>query len=402
MLLEIYHHVLQSVSGRKRVADYLGMNPVAEDVYVIAIGKAAEGMMQGAKDILDNHLVSGVVITKQGYETGVFDHDDTVEIVLSSHPIPDESSLAAGQRLIDYIQSIPRDVHCLFLVSGGTSSLVEVLPEGITLDDLRRVNAWALANGLSIHQINRLRKSLSCIKGGRLASYLGSGHVTQLLISDVEGDDPAVIGSGLLVPDEHMEHLSSLPDWITALLAHTPALPAENAKQFDHIDTHVIARLSDALQAAADMARVRGHTVYLESQPVSGDVAVVAESIMYTVMAGPAGIYIRGGEPTVCLPDKPGRGGRMQALALAAALRIQGREDIQLLAVATDGADGPGDDAGALVDGHTIQRGEFEGLNAVSCLTSADAGTFLEAAGDLIQTGPTGTNVTDLIIALKQ
>jgi len=403
-LLEIYHAALAAVSGRTRVRDYLNRHPIDGAVYAVAVGKAAVSMMEGALDVLGQRIAAGLLITKYGHTNPRICAGGTVTCREGAHPYPDQACLEAGAALLKFLDHAPADASLVFLISGGASALVEVLPAGVSLSDLERVNQWLLESGLDIKDVNRVRRRLSCIKGGRLAQHLGSRRALNLLISDVAGDDPAVIGSGLLAaargePDP-LRGLE-LPPWIAKLAEAAPPCPSPDDAIFRKVHARIIACLQDALRAAADKGAELGYAVRLDLTPRSGDVGELAQAVIHEMQAGGAGLYICGGEPTVHLPSHPGRGGRMQALALTIAELVSGCDDVLVLAASTDGSDGPGDDAGALVDGTTIERGELAGLDARACLETADAGRFLEASGDLIQTGPTGSNVTDVIFCLK-
>ena len=268
---------------------------------------------------------------------------------------------------------------------------------------LQQLNEWLLGSGLAIDSINRLRKSVSAIKAGRLATFLGQRSARVLMISDVPDNRAAVIGSGLLVP-HHQEELAiteqRLPEWILHLVSRAPPLAHESA--FSNIENVILATSRDASLAASDAAASLGLATQLHREVFQGDAEQLGSAFARDVIDGPVGITIWGGESTVRLPEHPGRGGRNQHLALAAALELSGRDDCYLLAAGTDGSDGPTEDAGALVDGATIDRGALEGLDGLRALHGADAGTFLEASGDLVQTGPTGTNVMDLVIGYKE
>lgn len=388
------------MNGRACVREYLKTHPLQGNVYLVAIGKAAVSMTEGALDSLGNGITRGIVITKAGH--GKYWHTAAIACLEAGHPLPDESSLAAGAALLDFIAAAPPDAQLLFLISGGASALVEVLPDEISLADLVRVHHWLLGAGLDIAQMNHVRKALSTIKGGRLAKHLCGRTTINLLISDVPDDDPCIIGSGLLIanPDDDTPDLN-LPDWITRLIDHAPPLPLADSTCFKTIHTTIIATLTDAMHAAAESARQKDYAVHLHKAIFNDDAMVLGERFATELMTAEPGLHIWGGESTVVLPAKPGRGGRNQTLALAAAQKIKNRADIMVLAGATDGTDGPTGDAGALVDGATILRGEQEELNAAQCLARADTGRFLEASGDLIHTGPTGTNVMDLVLGLK-
>lgn len=403
-LLDIYAKAVAAVQGAACVERCLAARPWRGAVHVVAVGKAAAAMLAGAQAALGSSLHAALLITKPGHAAPETARDARVTVIEAGHPLPDQRSLAAGAALLNFVAQAPPATPLLFLISGGASSLVEVLPPGVSLADLRRVNHWLLGSGLAIHAMNALRKQLSCIKGGRLATHLQGRPVLQLLISDVAGDAPADIGSGLLAPPpENAEPApADLPKWLRELLHRAPPPPPADAPCFNSIETRVIANLDQALTAAAQAARERGYAVHAHADGLRGDAAAQGRRLAAELLQGPAGVHIWGGETTVVLPPRPGRGGRNQHLALAAALTLAGHDKVWLLAAGTDGSDGDGEDAGALVDGGTLARGELARLEAAECLRRADAGTFLEASGDLINTGPTGTNVMDLVIGLKE
>ncbi len=399
-VLEIYQAALRAVHGRDCVRRTLVDVRVTGPVRVCAIGKAACAMAQGAADAWGDQIQDGLVITKQGYVTAECSVP-ALTVMEAGHPLPDARSVQAGEAMLKLLAETSREATLLFLISGGASSLIEVLPPGVMLADLRRVNAWLLASGWDIHRMNAVRKGLSCIKGGRLVAYLGERRTVQLLISDVPGDEAADIGSGLLVPAARLAPVPALPDWLQALLDQAPPLLPVEAPADAGVETRIVASLDQALAAAAQAAREGGYAVQVHAARLHGDAALQGRRIADELIQGPAGVHLWGGETTLVLPPQSGRGGRNQHLALAAATGLAGHDDICLLAAGTDGSDGPGEDAGALVDGATLARGALDELNAEECLARADAGTFLEASGDLISTGPTGTNVMDLAIGWK-
>lgn len=400
-LLKIFHSALAAVHGAACVERFLSARLLTGTVHAVAIGKAAGAMLEGAHAALQEQLRAALLITKHGHVIPGSERRAGVTVLEAGHPLPDERSLQAGRALLDFIAAVPDDAQLLFLISGGASSLVEVLPPGVGLDDLRRVNRRLLGSGWDIHRMNGLRKRLSCIKGGRLAAYLRGRRVIQLLISDVPGDRPADIGSGLLAADEESRIVdSALPPWLQTLLKSS-ASPMTDISCFSNIETHIIASLDQALAAAEREAERLGYAAHVHYERLSGDAAATGRRLAGELFDGPASMHVWGGETTVELPAHPGRGGRNQHLALAAAEVLAERDKVWLLAAGTDGSDGPGEDAGAMVDGGTLSRGALAGLNAADCLRHADAGSFLEESGDLINTGATGTNVMDLVIGLK-
>jgi len=400
LLLRIYSAALQSVNGRTVVRGYLRHRSFPRQVNLIAIGKAAVSMAWGARDALGRKIGRALVITKRGYA----DPHLPFECLQSAHPLPDESSLEAGGRLLEFIASAPPKSPFLFLISGGTSSLVESLPEGVDLETLRRTNDWLLGSGLEIGAMNAIRKCLSRIKGGRLVRYLAGHPVLNLMISDVTDNDPAVIGSGLLVQgaEEEIPASQHLPQWLREVLQGLESSPVPAASCSEGVENKIVADCRMAMRAAAEEGRKAGLEVHLHPSLFRGDAIRLARDFVQEIRRGMPGLYVWGGESTVVLPSSPGRGGRNQSLALAAARHLEGYDSVLFLAAGSDGTDGPTREAGAVVDGGTIARGRLHGMNAKEALRGADAGRFLEASGDLISTGPTGTNVMDLVLGLKK
>ncbi|MBE0509292.1 MAG: DUF4147 domain-containing protein [Chromatiales bacterium] len=390
-LLEIYQAALHAVAGDRAVTAWLQQHPLDGEWAVLAIGKAAGAMLQGAREGLGARLREVLVITKADHGGQARPGERWLE---GGHPVPDERSLLAGSSLLEFLQGLPVGRPLLVLLSGGASALVEVLPEGMTLEQLAEVNAYLLGSGLDIDVINRVRKRLSLIKGGRLLPHLRGRRCVQLLIADVPGDDPAVIGSGPLIPSFEQE-LPVLPEWI-ARLCQPPAPVVET-----HCESHIVTNNRMACEAAVERARAMGLPVVWHDALFQGKAEQVAQDCCAELLAGPPGLHVWGGESTVVLPAEPGCGGRNQQLALWAAKSLAGQENVLLLAAATDGSDGPTCDAGGLMDGQTLARGEAEGVSAELALARANAGAFLAASGDLISTGPTGTNVMDLLLGWK-
>jgi hydroxypyruvate reductase len=397
LLLDIYAAALARVEGKGAVRRALEANATPGPVWTIAIGKAAASMTEGALEALGDGLRGGLLITKQGHLSPRVEREPRIECLQAEHPVPGPGSLAAGARLLAFIGALPDDAELLFLISGGASSLVEVLPSGMGLDDLAALNRHLLGAGADIAVMNRARRAVSLIKGGRLLGHLGHRRVRGLLISDVPGDDPAVIGSGLLLPSPPAA-LDELPEAVRRWAEHMPAFASRDGRA----ELEIVACLDDALAAAEAAGRAQGLVVMRAAAPLAGDAAAAGRALAAELCAGPPGLHVWGGETAVTLPARPGRGGRNQHLALTAAVALAGRGDVGLLAAGTDGTDGPTEDAGALVDGGTLDRGAAEGLDAEACLRAADSGRFLEAAGDLLRTGPTGTNVMDLALGLKR
>ena len=398
-LVGCFRAALARVEGRAAVAGWLRRHPAVRPPALVAVGKAAQAMALGAADALGPRLRGGLVISKRGHLEPERLRPLRLTAVTGGHPLPDAGSLEAGRRLQRFLDSLPAGQPLLLLISGGASSLVEAPRPGIGLAQLQRVNRWLLASGLPIQRMNAVRRRLSAIKGGGLLRWLGERPVTALLISDVIGDDPAVIGSGLVVPGAVLapEVEVRLPGWLRDLLPPAAAEEAGPAAP----DLHIVASLDDARQAAAEEGGRRGYRVQQHRAPISGAAETVGRRLALELADSLPGLQVWGGEPTVLLPEHPGRGGRSQQLALAAATVIEGRDDLCLLAAGTDGTDGPGEDAGAVVDGGTLGRARRRGFDAADALRRADAGSLLAASGDLLRTGPTGTNVMDLFLGLR-
>lgn len=379
LLLECLGTALAAVDGKNCVGQALAQEPLPGDWRVVAVGKAAGPMTRGALDGLGERMTEAIVVTPPGHVPADVAGDERVRVIESAHPLPDGRSLAAGQAVADFVSGAPVSAQLLFLVSGGASSLVELLADGVTLEELQSVNSLALCSGIDIREINARRRALSRIKGGGLATLAGRRRCLALMISDVPNDDPTVIGSGLLhaargVPADRV-----------------PAIPYR-----------IVANVRLACRAAAQAGLARGLEVRVARQRFRGSAAILGRRFARAVNEAVEGsLFVWGGESTVRLPANPGSGGRNQHLALAAAIAMAGRTGIALLAAGTDGVDGGTDDAGGLVDGETCTRGLDAGLDARSCLARADSGRFLEAAGDLVHTGPTLTNVGDLVLGLK-
>ena len=374
LLLDLFQVGLARVNGRRCVVAALGAAEPASPVWVAAIGKAATAMALGAYDALGGAIERTLIISRDPEDLSGFAAGPAPEVWLGSHPVPDERSLAAGARLLAWVDELPPSVWPLFLISGGASSLVEVPAPGATLEDLAALTRLSFTSGMAIGELNARRAALSCIKGGRLAARLGGRPARALFVSDVPNDDPRVIGSGLMGP-----------------------APGGT----DGIERTVIASVDHAVAAVAAHAAQLGLTVHAPRERFAGSAERLAARFAHELHLGAAQLCAWGGESTVELPQQPGRGGRNQHLALAAGRLIAGRSELLLLAAGTDGSDGVTEDAGALVDAESYARIALAQLDADDCLARADSARALAASGDLVHTGPTGTNVGDLVIGLK-
>lgn len=372
LLLELLDAALRAVHGRTAVAGFLRTRTIESPVEVLAIGKAASSMALGARDVLGSRITRMLIVTKSGHSDPSLEGPG-VEQLESAHPMPDASSLQCGARLQTRLHEPLPGVMPLFLVSGGASSLVECLRDGATLDDLQALNARAMAAGWDIARLNAQRARLSTIKGGGIARLLRGRAAMALFVSDVPGDDPDVIGSGLLGLD---------------------------AGAGDAVERHVVANVEQAMLAATAAAERRGLRL-LTAPRFAGAADRVAEDFIAQLRGTSADGLVWGGESTVSLCAQPGRGGRNQHLALCAALALEAGEPLTVLAAGTDGTDGPTDDAGAIIDAGTVERAELAGVDVERARGECASGLALEAAGDLVHTGPTGTNVGDILIGIK-
>ncbi|WP_273523731.1 DUF4147 domain-containing protein [Rhodosalinus sediminis] len=366
VLARLWRAGVAAVEGRAAVARALDAAPVPRPDLVLAVGKAAVPMARAALDRFG--AVPALAVTKHGHgdDDGHRDGAPALEVIEAGHPVPDAESLRAGAALRARVAACGPEAHLLLLVSGGASALAEDPEPGVTLGHLAAETERLLASGADIAAMNARRRQLSRIKGGRLLEGFGGARVTVLAISDVAGDDIAVIGSGIgLVPD-------------TARVAQ---------------ETRIVASNAVARAAVAAEARAAGLPLRENAETLYRDVGAAAAMIGARLRAGPPGLYLWGGEPTVVLPERPGRGGRNQALALALAREIAGRAGVTALVAGTDGTDGPTDAAGAFADGATW------GPGAAEALARADSGTWLAERGALFAPGPTGTNVMDLALA---
>lgn len=332
--------------------------------YAIAVGKAAESMLTGALSLGGQSLVAGLMVCKAPCAPLI--SDSRIQCFAAAHPVPDESSLKAGQALVAFVEQLPQNARVLFLLSGGASSLVEVLPESWDLSRLQNQTQDWLASGWDIQRINQVRKDLSLIKGGKLlAHFPKSSQILQLMISDVPNQDLASVGSGLLF-----------------------GLSADK-----RVTTHCLATNQHLLQS------VKTYLPKAQIQPeyVKENVNKLATQIIAKASLGR--LVVWGGEPLVELPADPPAGGRMQHLALLVAWKLR---DVsfawQFIALASDGGDGTTAEAGACVNQESILMAQQQGWCVEITLAQANAHALLSDIGALLHIGYTGTNVNDVMI----
>lgn len=363
-LLELFDSAVARVHGTGVVVEALERE--SGETAVVALGKAACAMATGAEAAAIS-VTRGFLCAPRGYCAGPPGppnwqcHD-------GGHPLPDAHSLAAGEALVRWLEHLPRGLPLLALMSGGASACIEHLREGMTLDEVIARTRTLLDSGADIRALNAARSEWSELKLGRALRYAGARDVTVLVLSDVLGDDPALVGSGPF-------HASS-----------------------PNVTERVIAGNGTAVGAVVGAARAAGLPV-TDHGGITGDAARCGRTIAGALKSAGTGLYVWGGECTVSVPANAGRGGRCQHLALSAAIEIDGDPRVTLLVAGTDGIDGDTVDAGAIVDGGTLERMRDAGVDPRRALAAADSNTALAGSGDLVHTGPTGTNVMDLVIA---
>ncbi|MBB4215691.1 MULTISPECIES: glycerate kinase type-2 family protein [Rhizobium] len=374
---------------------------------VIGAGKGAAQMARALESVWDG-AIEGLVVTRYGYGC----ETRSIEIIEAAHPVPDAAGLAGAKRLMETVNGLTEDDLVIALICGGGSALLPAPPEGLTLEDEIALNEMLLASGAPISAMNVVRKHLSTIKGGRLAAATRA-KVVSLVVSDIPGDNPAHVASGPTVPDGSTRHDAleiirqyglQLPQ---AALDHLNSPKADAPRPDDPVFSrhahHIIASAGVSLEAAAALAKSQGIEPAILSDAIEGesrDVALVHAAIAREVLGrnrpfSKPVVILSGGETTVTLRAKGGKGGRNGEFALAMGLAIDGQEGIHVLAADTDGIDGSEDNAGAFADGGTVKRLRAAGLDPRRLLDGNDSYSGFAASGDLFETGPTGTNVND-------
>jgi glycerate 2-kinase len=388
------------------IAPHLPAPPRGRTI-VLGAGKAAAAMARA----VERHMsgpIEGLVVTRYGHAVPCA----RVEVVEAAHPVPDAAGGAAARRILAYARSAGAGDLVLCLISGGASALLALPADGLALEDKQAVNRALLASGADIAQMNAVRKHLSAIKGGRLAAAAHPAQVESLLISDVPGDDPAVIGSGPTVPDPSTfaDALAILRQYAieppAAVLEHLRAAKDETPKPGDPrlagARTIIVARPQASLEAAAAAARAAGITPVILGDALEGEAREVGKVLAGIALqvrrhgqpAPSPCVLLSGGETTVTVRGQ-GRGGRNAELLLALAIHLNGAPGISALAADTDGVDGSEDNAGAIALPDTLARAREKGLDARAMLADNDAYGFFASLGDLVVTGPTLTNVND-------
>ncbi len=399
ILRSLFEAAVAAADPRLVVPPHLPPKPEGRTV-VVGFGKAAAAMAGAVEDHWPGAL-SGLVVTAYGHRVPC----RAIEVVEAGHPLPDAAGAAAAGRILDLVRGLGAGDLVLCLISGGGSALLSLPAPGLTLADKRAVNDLLIRSGAAISEINCVRKHLSAIKGGRLALAAYPAEVAALAISDIPGDDPSLIASGptlgdsttfadaravlekyaIVPPPSVAEHLSRAVD----------ETPKPGDQRLAESGAVLVATAGRSLAAAAGVARAAGYTPNILSDRLEGEAREVAEMHAgLALKAAPGGVLLSGGEATVTVRGK-GLGGPNTEFMLALALALDGRPGICAIGCDTDGADGSGGNAGAVVRPDTLERAAALGLDARAMLADNDSHGFFAALGDLVETGPTLTNVND-------
>jgi hydroxypyruvate reductase len=389
-------------------------------IFLIAVGKAAAPMAEAVEHIAATGLSRGLIITKHGHAAA---YAGRCEVIEAGHPIPDGESVRAGRAALDLLHEISARDLLIVAISGGASALLCAPAEGLTLAAKQQTTDLLLRAGADIYELNCVRKHLSALKGGNLAAHAYPAPVLSLLLSDVVGDPLDVIGSGLTAPDpstfvkalQVLERRGVLPQVPRKVREHlekgargeSAETPKPGDGLFENVYNVVVGSSRLALEAAAEEAKRRGYRPLILSSRIQGEareVARVHADILWEVISSghpvrPPACILSGGETTVTVRGE-GKGGRNQEFALAAAVALNGAANVMFLSGGTDGTDGPTDAAGAIVSGETVARAAMRGFDPGEFLARNDSYAFFEALGDLVKTGPTGTNVMDVNVML--
>ncbi|RWN54723.1 glycerate kinase [Mesorhizobium sp.] len=406
-LAAIFNAAVAAADPQRTIRDHLPAMPKGRTI-VIGAGKGSAQMAAAFEKVWDGPI-EGLVVTRYGYGAAC----QRIEIIEAAHPVPDAAGLEASRRLLEKVQGLTADDLVVALISGGGSALLPAPAEGLTLADEIAVNEALLACGAPIAAMNTIRKHVSTIKGGRLAAAAYPAKLVSLVVSDIPGDNPALVASGPTVPDSgnRQEALASIAAYgmklPAAVMAHinSPAAdaPRVDDPRFSRNEVHLIASAGVSLEAAAAEARRHGIEAAILSDSIEGEArevggvhAAIAREVATRNRPFPKPVLIlSGGETTVTVRAK-GKGGRNTEFLLAFAIGISGMEGAHALAADTDGIDGSQDNAGAFADGSTVSRMRAAGVDAKAMLAGNNAWTAFNAVGDLFVPGPTGTNVNDL------
>jgi hydroxypyruvate reductase len=404
----IFRASIAAADPRQMLAAHLPPRPAGRCV-VVGAGKSAAVMAAALEDAWPDVELSGVVVTRYGHAVPT----RHLRVIEASHPVPDTNSEIGAQSVLQAVQGLGPEDLVIALISGGGSALMALPVEGLTLADKQAVNRALLASGATISEMNAVRKHLSRIKGGRLAAAAAPAQVVTLAISDVPGDDPAVIASGPTVPDPTTfsdarsiisRYCVELPPAVAARLKEE-ADETPKSGQLPHTAFRMVATPSMALRAAAEEASrwglaplILGDALEGESREVGTVMAGIAKSVaMHGLPIERPAVLLSGGETTVSIgPEGAGRGGRNTEFLLALAVALGSTKGIWAVAGDTDGIDGTEDAAGAFVAPDTLARARAAGQDPHGVLDSHDSYGLFDSIGDLIRTGPTLTNVNDI------
>ena len=411
LLEKLFQAAVKAADPLAGIRAHLPQPPVGGRTVVVGAGKGAAQMAADLESLWSGPL-TGLVVTRYGYACPT----RSIEVIEAAHPVPDEAGLVASSRLLELVAGLDDQDLVIALVSGGGSALLPSPPPGLTLEDEIALNQMLLSSGAPISAMNVVRKHVSMIKGGRLAAAT-KARVVSLIVSDIPGDVPSFVASGPTVADASTREdaLAIVEnyklDLPPAVLAHLSSPSADAPRPDDprlaRNEHHVVASAGVSLEAAAGVALAAGFAPHILSDSIEGesrDVALVQGAIAREIATRgrpfqrPA-VLLSGGETTVTLRGVAGRGGRNSEFALALAVAIDGLP-VTALAADTDGIDGAGDHAGALVDGDTVARLRAAGFDARKLLAQNDSYSGFEAIGDLLLTGPTGTNVNDFRVII--
>ncbi len=385
-------------------------------ILVVGAGKASGPMAQALEEILGERLEGGVVNVKEGYAVPT----QRIELVEAAHPVPDEQGLRGTERILQLAADAGEDDLVFCLISGGGSALMELPAGGITLDDLQQLTDQLLRSGATINEVNTIRKHISQVKGGGLARAAAPATLVALILSDVVGNPLDFIASGPTVPDtttfQDAWNLlgkfglqGSIPARVRKQLEGglhktIPDTPKEGDPIFDRTASVLVGSNEIAARAALDAAQKLEYNAILVTTWVEGEarevakvMAGVAKGLIHHSPFPPPACVIFGGETTVTVRGE-GKGGRNQEMALAASLALDGWEGVAVMAVGTDGTDGPTDAAGGIADGAVMARARALNLDPLDYLNRNDSYHFLQQTDALLVTGPTNTNVNDLIL----
>ena len=423
-LRALYDAAVARAQPREVIAPFLPEPPKGRTL-VLGAGKAGGAMAEAVDALWPKQApMSGLVVTRYDHVPPAYKaRPGRIEVVEAAHPVPDAAGRDAARRMLELPHALSADDLVLCLVSGGASALLSLPAPGLTLEDKQSINKALLASGAAIDEMNCVRKHLSAIKGGRLAARCAPARVVTLLISDVPGDEPSVIGSGPTVPDA-----TTCADALAILTRYGIALPAaareglesgafETPKpgdaRFAGHAVHLVATPQQSLEAAAELARRHGVAAHILSDEIEGEsreVGKVHAALARAVARRGAPftrpcVILSGGETTVTVRSKggptdptrpaPGRGGRASEFLLGCAIALQGEPGVHVLAADTDGIDGIEDNAGAIITPDTLARAAAAGRKAADHLDRNDAYSFFAAIDDLVVPGPTFTNVND-------